>query len=134
MNFVEKFIQMSNSNSCADKTRIGLTRRAKLGVLPGSGAGSKYTAGKNYKGHVWGASFWVHFCPSFYSQPRSHPFGGSQKQGIECRSSQQAQTYATTIAARRGLGEVTAGALSPCGERGEVKNPPLLKPWSLLHL
>ena len=43
-------------------------------------------------------------------------------------------TYATTIAARRGLGEVTADTLSPRGKRGEVKNPPLLKPWSLLHL
>ena len=43
-------------------------------------------------------------------------------------------TYATIIAARRGLGEVTAGTLSPRGKRGEVKNPPLLKPWSLLHL
>ena len=38
-------------------------------------------------------------------------------------------TYATTIVARRGLGEVTAGTLSPCEKRGEVKNPPLPKPW-----
>ena len=43
-------------------------------------------------------------------------------------------TYATNIAARRGLGEVTTGTLSPCGKRGEVKNPPLLKPWSLFLL
>ena len=43
-------------------------------------------------------------------------------------------TYATTTVARRGLGEVTADTLSPRGKRGEVKNPPLPKPWSLLHL
>ena len=43
-------------------------------------------------------------------------------------------THATTIVARRDLGDVTAGTLSPRGKRGEVKNPPLLKPWSLLHL
>ena len=33
----------------------------------------------------------------------------------------------------RGMGEVAAGTLSPCGKRGVVKNPPLLRPCPLPH-